>query len=157
MRTAPAILLAALAALLLLAPLPSGGKGPREIRVTAHDAGGEAWFTVEGLEGRNPDIVVTAGEEVRLVLANDGTLAHSFRIREGAGVPCCIGPGQVAYANFTAPPAPIEQRYLCQPHEGRGMGGRFIVEAAEERGAAGPAAAAVLALLGAAAAAARRR
>ena len=150
-------LLPALALALLASTLPAGAAGPHEIRVTAHDDGGEAWFTVEGLEGRNPDIVVAAGEEVHLVLTNAGTLAHSFRIQEGAGVPCCVAPGKVGYANFTAPPAPIEKRYFCQPHEGRGMAGRLIVRVEPVSDAAGPTAALLGALLlGAAAVAARR-
>ncbi len=102
---------------------PAGG--PREIRLVARNM----TFYLQGDNAPNPTLRLRAGEQVRLVLANEEPgIDHDFAIRPwkvGTGI--LNGKGEDT-VTFTVPAAPgSETTYMCTPHFGM-MRGTILVE-----------------------------
>ena len=116
----------------LLVAGPAAGQATKELRITAHDEGppdmqGERafWFEVDGLEGRNPEMVLQPGEVVHVVLVNRGSVAHNILfggpIQEQTPL---AEPNATAELDFTvAANATGGATYLCVPHQVVGMRG----------------------------------
>jgi plastocyanin len=123
---------AAVLAFVLLAPVTSAqdapGDGvPAEFTVTGHDApDGEMWFEVEGLEGRNPPLVLEPGVTYTVTFINEGPdLVHNLHFGEPIGAATEILPvGMQEVITFTVPEdASGVDEYWCDPHLTMGMVG----------------------------------
>lgn len=94
------------------------GSGVREIEVVLND------FTFEPAEIR-----VKSGERVRLVLRNEGTVAHDWYVDALSLSTPLIQPGQSATYEFTAGEAGNYKTICTEPgHEALGMVGQLIIE-----------------------------
>lgn len=126
---------------------PASGATVADIYVSAHDDGTEFWFEVQGFAGRNPDIRVPPGAEVRIHFRNNGTVAHDFWVTALGGIQCCVAPNGTAQATVHMPMQDTAVAYLCDPHEATGMRGRFVVGAGPDTKTPWPLVAGLLALL----------
>lgn len=120
--------------LLLLA---STAAAQETLQVTAHDDDG-FYFTVEGLDGKNPTITLRPGAEYSVHFVNEGpthvhNLAFGGPIDESTAI---IASGENQTLNFTVPEdASDDAQYWCDPHRGVGMLGD--VEFSAENGEGG--------------------
>lgn len=99
-------------------PATSSAAGPREIKVTLDD------FSFEP-----QDITVKSGEKVKLVLVNDGSVAHDWHVDALNLSSPVVAPGQTATFEFTAGAAGSYASYCAEPgHEVLGMVGNIVIE-----------------------------
>lgn len=92
--------------------------GPREIRIVLDD------FTFEP-----QDITVKSGERVRLVLVNEGSVAHDWHVDSLNLSSPLVQAGQTATFEFTAGAAGQYDAYCAEPgHEVLGMVGTITIE-----------------------------
>jgi len=123
---AAAVLIAALLPLIAAPDEPDRVDDPREIVLLARGM----QFVGRGGGDVNPEIRMTAGERVRLVLVNE-----SSGIRHDVAVPAwdvavdLVSGGETAVVTFTVPDRPGRYEYLCRPHA-RMMRGIISVEQA---------------------------
>lgn len=126
MRVASTILLLAFAL-----PLASAAE-ETTIRLFAHDEGHDvAWFEVEGVEGRNPEIALVAGSRVTFVLENRGSVEHNLHLPDPpGGVTRLVAPGETRTITVDVPAnATGRALYWCDPHRQIGMSGDIVFRA----------------------------
>src|SRR5687768_10366023 len=106
--------MAALAVTLLPMVASSGRDDVREIRLVARNM----TFYVEGEMEPNPTLTVRAGEQVRLVLANDDAgMRHDFVVQAWeVGTRTLEDRGETDAVSFRVPAARGEHAYQCTPH-----------------------------------------
>ncbi len=143
MNTKHSILLTAGLLLLAGAALaPSAGAhgGAEHLTVTAHDDGGDYWFTVEGYDGQNPALILSPDTtyEVTLIGADDTAASHNlvFGWEDTQGNDRYVNAGENTTFQVTTPaegdyPFTGGEGYWCTPHKSAGMAG--AVFASEEQ------------------------
>ncbi|OFW13036.1 MAG: hypothetical protein A3F70_05905 [Acidobacteria bacterium RIFCSPLOWO2_12_FULL_67_14] len=115
-RRVPVPAIAAAALLMLLAAmLPALSSTPaREITLVAR---GMAFYLADDPATPNPEIVVRAGERIRVVLRNDARgMAHDFAVPAASAVLRPIQWSESDDVVFDAPDAPGAYAYECRPH-----------------------------------------
>lgn len=150
-----ALLTMGVAILALVVQVPAAGAGAApsptaaqtDLFVTAFDDGLSFWFEVDGVAGRNPDIRVAPGAEVRIHFRNNGTVPHDFWVTALGGIRCCVAPNGTAEATVHMPMQDTAVSYLCHPHEATGMKGRFVVGSGPDTKTPWPLVGGLLALL----------
>ena len=126
--------LALLVALALAAPAASAQE---TLTIVAHDDGGaDAWFTVEGLDGRNPEVTLVPGETYEIAFRNEGTIGHNLHFGEPMDAATeAIPPGETATLSFTVPDdASGSTTYWCDPHVSMMMEGPVAFAASASEG-----------------------
>lgn len=108
-----------LGAVLLLAGCTAHASQVREIRINASE------FKFEPSE-----VWVKAGETVRFVIVNTGSVDHEFESDAARIEEVTIPPGRQRAVRWTAPARPGEYSFVCDisGHREAGMTGKIIVE-----------------------------
>ena len=115
-RRVPVQAIAAAALLMLLAALlPALSNTPaREIRLVTR---GMAFYLADDPTTPNPEIVVGAGERVRVILRNDDRgMTHDFAVPALDAALAPIGWSESRDLVFDAPDAAGTYTYECRPH-----------------------------------------
>lgn len=119
-----------------------GGNGtatpppPSEYVFNAHDEDGRFWWTVEGIEGRNPTVPIPPSTEITLRVRNAGSTTHNLQVQGATASEYVNAPGDEVVYKFTSP-ASGSVPYWCVPHKTAGMGGNFRVVVPGEAPAGG--------------------
>ncbi|GEM_PF-6410806 len=103
--------------------------------VVAHNVGAPGsrnehpfWFTVDGLEGRDPQLNLTPGEDVTITFTNEGDRPHSLQLGDPIGVGTgLVDPNGTATLSFRAPANATATGYWCALHRPVGMAGAISV------------------------------
>lgn len=108
-----------LGAVLVLAGCTANASQVREIRINASE------FKFEPSELR-----VKAGEAVRFIIVNTGSVDHEFESDDARIEEVTIPPGRQRTVRWTAPARPGEYSFVCDisGHREAGMTGKIIVE-----------------------------
>ncbi len=133
---------------------PAAAAETIEWTITGHNENGEYWFEVDGVEGRNPALSATAGDDVKVTFTNVGDQVHNVAFASPISKKTdIIGTEENRTLEFKIPTgASGAIEYVCEPHQALGMKGTLTVQGKEGEGAAeqkeSPAASNILVALG---------
>ena len=104
------------------APAPAA---PTEYTFVAHQEGSSYYWTVEGVEGRNPRVPIPPSAEITIRVRNTGGV-HNLQVQGAAPSEYVNAEGDEVTYRFTSPASGTVQ-YWCVPHRTAGMAGVFQV------------------------------
>lgn len=106
------------------APAAQATPAPTAITVIAHADGSDYYWTVEGVAGKNPTLVVAPDADITVTVKNSGDQTHNF----GVGVTDKASDyvntaADVVTFTFHSGAEGQSSEYFCVPHKGLGMKG----------------------------------